>query len=145
MARQALVLDASIGVKWYSDKGEPSLENALAIRQAHITEKWLIIVPDLFYYEVANALVQKKFIPTEEAQSVAAALLALRLHTVNIDAYLLVSSIEISRQFNITVYDSIYTAIARQNNCPLITANPKHQKQDTGCRVIPLEEWKIQE
>ena len=140
MARQTLVLDASIGVKWFSDKGESSLEKALAIREDHIAMRTRIVVPDLFYYEVSNAIVQKKFIPTGVIQSVVAQMFALRLLTIPMNADLLANSIEISRQFNITVYDSSYIAIARSYNCPLITANPRHQKKSLACPVITLED-----
>lgn len=63
MARQSLVLDASVGVKWFSARGESALAKALDIRDAHIDGHAVIMVPDLFFYEVANAIVHKKAIP----------------------------------------------------------------------------------
>ena len=142
MAQQTLVLDASVGVKWFSDKGEEALRQALAIRDAHISQEALIVVPDLFYYEVANAIVHKKFIPTVAVQSAVTALFALNLRTTPIDGELLANSVNLSRKFNITVYDSCYIAIAQSYNCPLVTANPRHQEQALGCHVIPIEEWR---
>jgi predicted nucleic acid-binding protein len=142
MARQTLVLDASVGVKWFSPKDEIALRQALAIRDAHIAEQTLVIVPDLFYYEVTNAIIHKKFFSTDTVQSVVSALFALDLQTTNIDAKLLADSVKISRQFNITIYDSCYVALARSHNCPLVTANPRHQGKSLGCKVIPIEEWR---
>jgi predicted nucleic acid-binding protein len=144
MARQTLVLDASVGVKWFSDKGEAALRQSLAIRDAHMSQQALIVVPDLFYYEVANAVARKKFIPTDTVQSAVAALFALGLRTAPIDADLLANSVDLSREFSITVYDSCYMSIARQYNCPLVTANPRHQGRDFGCQVIPIEEWRVE-
>jgi predicted nucleic acid-binding protein len=141
MARSALVLDASVAVKWYSDKGESALEQAISIRNTHLAETVLIIVPDLFFYEVANAVSQKKHIPTAVVKSVVAAMFSLRLQTVPLDAEILSVSIEIARQFNITIYDACYIAIAANRNCPLVTANPRHQKEGMGCKVIPIEKW----
>ena len=46
------------------------LIKALAIRDAHISQNTLIIVPDLFYYEVTNAVVHKKFFSLEKVQAV---------------------------------------------------------------------------
>lgn len=69
MARQPLVLDASVGVKWFSARDEASLAQALDIRDAHIDGNALIVVPDLFFYEVANAIAQKKSTPSEAVQS----------------------------------------------------------------------------
>lgn len=141
MARQALVLDASVGVKWFSDKGEAALRHALAIRDAHMAQETMVVVPDLFYYEVSNAIIHKKHIPTGAAQSAVSALFALALHTIPINADILASSVKLSRQFHITVYDACYIAVALSSNCPLVTANPRHQRQVFGCKVIPIEQW----
>lgn len=143
MARPALVLDASVGVKWYSDKGESFIAQSLAIRDAHIHKMLLVIVPDLFYFEVANAVVQKKFIPVSDVQQAVKDLFDLGLYTESIQSKLLVNAVDLSRRFNTTTYDAIYAVIAALNNCPLVTANPRHQKQDLGCQVIPLDQWKM--
>ena len=142
MARQSLVLDASVGVKWFSARDEASLAQALAIRDAHIDGHALIVVPDLFFYEVANAIAQKKSIPPEAVQSAVANMFALGVTAVSINTELLDASVTLSRQLNITVYDSIYIAVALKHDCPLVTANPRHQKQETGCKVIPVEKWR---
>lgn len=142
MARQTLVLDASVGVKWFSPGDETALIQALAIRDAHVSRQTLIIVPDLFYYEVTNAIIHKKFFSADTVHSVVSALFALGLRTAPVDAELLVNAVNVSRQFNITIYDSCYVATARSCNCPLVTANPRHQGQDLGCQVIPIEEWR---
>lgn len=142
MARQTLVLDASVGVKWFSTSGEAALRQALAILDSHIARQTLIVVPDLFYYEVANAIIHKKSIPTEAVQSAVANMFALGLSAVPIDAELMSASVKLSREFDITVYDSCYAALAQKYNCPLVTANPRHQGQTLGCRITPIEEWR---
>jgi predicted nucleic acid-binding protein len=142
MARQPLVLDASVGVKWFSAKGEASLSQALAIRDAHLAGHTLIVVPDLFFYEVANAIVHKKSIPLEAIESAVAGKFSLGISAASIDSELLNASVTLSRQLDITVYDSCYIAVALKLDCPLVTANPRHQKQTLGCEVIPLEKWR---
>jgi predicted nucleic acid-binding protein len=141
MARSALVLDASVGVKWFSPRNEASLAQALAIRDAHVSMQLLIIVPDLFYYEVNNALVHKDFFTNDMLHSAAATLFALDLFTYHINSFLMMDIVTTARQNNITTYDACYTAVARNNNCPLVTANPRHQKEGMGCQVIPIEQW----
>ncbi len=142
MARQSLVLDASVGVKWFSARDEASLAQALAIRDAHIDGDALIVVPDLFFYEVANAIAQKKSIPLEAVQPAVANMFALGVTAVSIDCELLDASVMLSRQLNITVYDSIYIAVALKHDYPLVTANPRHQKEGLGCKVIAVEKWR---
>ncbi|MCR4394909.1 MAG: type II toxin-antitoxin system VapC family toxin [Dehalococcoidales bacterium] len=141
MARPSLVLDASVGVKWFSPKDEGALGQALTIRDAHIARKITIMVPDLFYYEVTNALVNKRFFTDDMVRSAASALFQLDLRTIFIDPGILSEATVISRRFNITIYDSCYIAIACKHGCPLVTANPRHQRQDLDCRVIPVEKW----
>ena len=82
MARETLVVDASVGVKWFSGRGEASLPQALAIRDAHLDGQVLIMVPDLFYCEVANAIVHKEFIPLEAVRAAVASMFALDLTAV---------------------------------------------------------------
>ncbi len=144
MARRSLVLDASVGVKWFSARDEASLAQALAIRDAHIDQNVLIIVPNLFFYEVANAIAQKKSIPLEAVKSAAASLFALDINAVSLDSKILDTSVTLSRQLDITVYDSCYIAVALKHNCPLVTANPRHQKHVPGCKIIPIEKWRLE-
>ncbi len=141
MARQSLVLDASVGVKWFSARDEASLEQALAIRDAHVEKEVLILVPDLFFYEVANAVAGKKSIPSEVVRSAVASMFDLDLGTVAIDSGLLDISVTLSRQLNVTVYDAVYIALSVKYDCPLVTANPRQQKEGSECAVIPVEDW----
>jgi len=141
MARQTLVLDASVGVKWFSGKDEDSLPQALAIRNRHVSGDIQILVPDLFFYEVANALVYKKHIPIGEIQSALSSLFSIDLDAVAMNAELMVIAAELARKLKITIYDACYAAVSRINNIPLVTANPRHQIHALGCEVIPLEQW----
>ena len=144
MARQALVLDASIGVKWFSAKDEGSLAQALAIRDAHIAGDAFIIVPELFYYEVTNAIVHKQSIPLASVQAASASMFGLGMEAVALDAGLLETSVKLSRELGITIYDSCYLALAQKVACPLVTANPRHQKKVPGCDIIPIERWRLE-
>ena len=141
MARSTLVLDASVGVKWFSNSNENALKQALAIRNAHVAEEIIIMVPDLFFYEVTNALVQKSLFSTKDVRSAGASLFDLGLRTVGLNAALLDKAVSISRQSGITVYDAIYAAVAVETDSPLVTANQRHQKPGLGCPVIPVEDW----
>ncbi len=141
MARQALVLDASVGVKWFSARGEVSIAQALAIRDSHVAGNISIIVPDLFYYEVANAIIHKQFIPLEAVQSAVASIFDLGMNAIPVDSHLLGNSVTLSRKLGITVYDACYIALAQKAGCPLVTANPRHQKQGLDCEIIPVEKW----
>jgi predicted nucleic acid-binding protein len=142
MARFSLVIDASIGVKWFSTQGESGIPQAVQLLDSIGQNDSEVMVPDLFYYEVTNALAYKKILSTKELQSAVSDLFALEMKLIPVDSSLLTRSVEIARQHNITVYDALYAAIAIANRCPLVTANPRHQKNELGCRVIAIEEWR---
>lgn len=142
MARKTLVLDASVGVKWLSGDREQNLEQALAIREGHMAEDIEVVVPDLFYYEVINAVAHKRQIPLEAVGLFARTLFDIALTTVPADSALMAESSAMARRAGISVYDACYVAVAKRMNVPLVTANPRHQTREMGCEVIPIEEWR---
>jgi predicted nucleic acid-binding protein len=141
MASETLAVDASVAVKWFSRKDEKCLRRALDIRDAHVAGIVEAQVPDLLYYEVANALVTKARFSREMARSAASALFALSLSTVPIGASLLDVAVDLSHRNSITVYDACHLAVAMSRRCPLVTANPKHQGKEIGCEVVALSDW----
>ena len=58
MERQKKIIDANIGVKWFAK--EDGSDTARSILKKHIEEHILLYVPELFVYEVTNALRYKK-------------------------------------------------------------------------------------
>lgn len=142
MAPASLIIDASVGVKWFSSTDEDNLTQALAIRDQHVQSNITILIPDLFYYEVANALIYKKTIPFKDIQMALNDLFALGLQIITVEPELMLDTAKMSREFNISVYDAIYAVAALKYACPLVTANPRHQGRSLGCQVIPLRDWK---
>jgi len=50
------VLDTSVILKWFSESGENDLARALQLRQSMLEGTVFFVVPDLLFYELANAL-----------------------------------------------------------------------------------------
>ena len=136
------MLDASVGVKWFAARGEDGLKQAMDIRARSLPGDVQIVVPDLFYYEVSNALVHKKSIPVQEVALAMGDLFSLGLQDALCGPELMVRSVNLARELNITVYDACYAAVAIKHSCPLVTANPKYQGRALGCQVIPLDDWR---
>lgn len=141
MAPVTLVLDASVVVKWFSTADEAHLKIALAIRDAHIDGRYSLIVPDILYHEVANALVHKAKLGTDYLIRSVNSLFDLDMVVFPVTAERLRSSVQLARVTGMTEYDAVYAIAAIDNRCPLVTANPKHQTKIPGCQVIPLEQW----
>jgi len=144
MARQTLVLDASVGVKWFSDIGEAYVPQARAILTAHASGNISVAVPDIFFHEISNALVNKRMLSMSLIEDSITSLFDLRLSVLPVSKERLRAAVQIARQAGITEYDACYAAVAIENRCPLVTANPRHQGQTLGCQVIPIEEWRAE-
>jgi|SRR3989344_2587493 len=125
MERQKKVVDASIAVKWFTNEGDT--KDALKIRDAHINGEIVIIVPDLIFLEVLNAFKYKK-LDKESLNNVNENLWDLQLHVEKMNSYILDKAISISLEYDLTLYDSMYAAIAQIHGCPLITADEKLKK-----------------
>ena len=141
MARPTLVLDASVGVKWFSAIGEPCVPQARAIMKAHARGEISLVVPDLFFHEISNTLVGKKTLSMHLIEESVTTLFDLGLSVFTANEQRFQAATRLARKAGITEYDAYYMVAAIENRCPLVTANPRHQKQDMGCQVIPIEKW----
>ena len=135
------MIDASIVVKWFSASGESNVNQAVDLLEHQVTGDISLVVPELVYYEVANALVHKKVLSDEMVSRAMKDLLSLGLNSYATDAGIMINACMIARKFKITVYDACYIALAQQSGHPLVTANPRHQMQIADCQIIPIEQW----
>jgi predicted nucleic acid-binding protein len=122
MERQKKVVDASIVVKWFTH--EVNSKEALSMMKSHINEEVVLIVPDLIYLEVLNAMRYKN----QESKSLGdinQELWNLQLHVEKINEYILDKAVSISLKYDLTLYDSLYAAVSQIHGCPLITADEK--------------------
>ena len=124
MARfKIIILDASVIVKWFSE--EEHTDKALKIRERIRIGKEKVIVPDLLLYELANAL---KYNPNFDASDVSDALTSIFDMDINIVTPIpetINSAIKLGFQYNITVYDAFYIALARETELIYITADKR--------------------
>lgn len=141
MARPPLVIDASVGVKWFISRSEPNVPQSRSILKAQADGEIDIVVPDLFFHEISNTLVHKRDISLPLLNESLDLLFDLGLSVFHPDQEFFRTSAQLARKNNITEYDACYAVIAIHIDCPLVTANPRHQKTELGCRVIPIEDW----
>ena len=80
---ERLSLDSSVVVKWFSE--EEDTEKALRIRDAFVAGQLEIIVTQLLYCEVANALRYKPDYDSERLKRAVNALTNLHMRVVEID------------------------------------------------------------
>ncbi len=119
-----LVLDASTALGWMIDAPAP----LVSLRALHLLQSGTIaVVPDLWYYEVSNALIMAERRGRATAQLVSA-------HVNDIErlaAFLEVSPttpsalVAAARQSGLTAYDAAYFELALRRNLPLATLDDK--------------------
>jgi predicted nucleic acid-binding protein len=119
-----LVLDASTAIGWTVDIPAPPI----AVRARRLLQSGTIgVVPDLWYYEVCNALMTAERGSQASAQVVSG-------HVSDVErlaAFLEVSPttpsalIAAARQSGLTAYDAAYFELALRRNLPLATLDGK--------------------
>jgi len=120
MERQKKVIDASVLTKWFLE--EKDSEKARLLREEHITGRSLIIIPELAYLEVLNALRFKKG-TDEELRLASKILFDLNLKIEKLNQKILENTSDNAIKHNLTIYDSIYLSIAELHGIPLVTAD----------------------
>ncbi len=125
MEKQEKVVDASLVIKWFLK--EENSDKALKIREDHISGKTLLIVPDLIFLEVTNALRYKK-LDIKKISYINKSLWEFQFKIQEIDKFILDKAIENSIKYNITIYDALYVTLAQIHGTFLITADKELYK-----------------
>lgn len=119
-----IVVDASVVVKWYLI--EEWREESILLRDDYIEGKVELIAPSIMPFEVLNAIrYSRREIPVKTLEDIAES-----LSLYNIKLYHLIRDYaknvsRISLEYNITIYDASYVALAIQEKTLLYTADNK--------------------
>jgi predicted nucleic acid-binding protein len=114
-----IVVDASVAVGWYLD--EDYAAEALALYRSRPE----IHVPDFFYQEVANVFwkrARRREIQPSDVDDWLDHLLAVSM-TTHQSRTLVRTAWNLAIGIGITVYDAAYLAVARSENCAVVTAD----------------------
>ncbi|MBI1970202.1 type II toxin-antitoxin system VapC family toxin [Candidatus Woesearchaeota archaeon] len=118
MERQKKVVDASIGVKWFCY--EEGTAEAISLFQQHTAGKIQLIVPALFFYELANALRYKK---QQELTNGVLSLFLAQLLVIQPNLDIMERTVHLAQKYSLTVYDAAYLAISEVCQAKLITSD----------------------
>ena len=125
---RAFVVDSSVAAEWLPPlNNEPLASEARALLTDWTRGKIELSVPDLLLIEVANVLWKAAWsgrCKPAEARAALKILISYRL-PVAPSATLLELALRIGVEYERTVYDSIYVALAVQSGRELITADEK--------------------
>ena len=134
----ALVIDASIAVKWVVD--EQGTPEALVLRQ-----KAKLIAPELLVAECANILwkkVQRNELSKEEALLAARLLQGAEIELLPTRS-LFEAATRLSIELDHPAYDCLYLALAVENECRFVTADERFLRKLDQSRRSTLRERAI--
>ena len=128
----ALVLDASVAVKWVIPSSIPPKNETLTAESLQLLKRYVdgeinFIVPDVFWAEVGNVLwkgVRQRRWSQAVAESAASDVMDREFLTVS-SFTLLPDALKIALAHDRSVYDCLYVALAIQCKTELITADER--------------------
>jgi predicted nucleic acid-binding protein len=131
------IVDASVALKWYYRKDEYDLEKADMLYQYLLSDKDILMAPELLVYEILNTLRLKKDLDFEDIKSIISNIYQVIL-LLDTDKEFLEKAFKCSRELDISLYDSIYITFSEKYDAPLITADKKLLKSCDGTRYEVL-------
>jgi predicted nucleic acid-binding protein len=135
-----IVVDTSVAAKWVLE-GEIYKEKSIKILSNHFDGVEKVLVPDLFFYEIANTLATKTKLSQEEINDSLKVIFQAELdvkHSVESDIYKAASQ---AKKYKTSVYDMLYAVVAKENNATLITADEKFIEKTGFKFVIHIKDY----
>jgi len=132
-----IVLDTSVVIKWFTK--EEGSSSATRILDSFANGSLQVAVSALTFYEAANALRYKRDFSSEDVQRCISYLLEMELDVRGLDVGLLVESLRIAFDGNVTFYDAVPAAIAKLEGVQCITADEKSQFTPLSRRHYPIK------
>lgn len=119
------VVDASTCLKWIFDENDSLI--ARNLQREFENNKVLLVAPNLWEYEITNALasaVRRKKISLNKSKAALKALLEARPEIMEI-TILLEKCLTNAQKYDLSAYDSAYVTLAIESEIPLISADDK--------------------
>ena len=117
------VLDTSVVYKWYVE--EEDTAKAIFLRDDFANRGIDTVIPDLLFHELANVLRYNPRMERKEVEDIIENLSELGLEVVMTAPTLTKEALKIAYDYQITVYDALYVALAQNLKFEFITADRK--------------------
>jgi len=135
---RSALLDTSVAVKWFIR--EEDSEKAANLRHAHGRAELLLHAPDILLMELTNALRYSPLVSAEEIPQALRLFPGLGITIIPFDLDALISSVTLSLENDLAVYDAYFVALAQALEMPLITADRRMLSRLTaGDGALSLE------
>lgn len=133
------VIDASIVIKWFSrEEGE---KEALDILRAIKNRNTEVLVPNLLWYEVGNALGKGKNFSSHQINEALLTLWKIGLQAMELTPERVARITYYMEAYKRTFYDAAYGALAAEFNAPLCSADTKAHLEMRDVKTISLSQF----
>lgn len=122
-----VILDASVVIKWFVQ--ENGWNDAVEFKEKLLKGLEEIAVPDLLVYEVINVLRFKRGVSEEGINSILPSLFNLGLEIIFPTEKLMRDALHLSFVTDLSIYDSVYLALANELDAPVITVDKRILRQ----------------
>jgi predicted nucleic acid-binding protein len=137
-------VDASVVAKWVLPI-EPHQENALKLKEDHVSKRAELYAPSILTIEVTNVLwkaVKFKRITQENAQEALKIIGNINLSPYEINWAEASQILNIGCKLDCAIYDATYLFLAQKNNAPFITSDNKlYEKAKKYFQVLHIKDY----
>jgi len=133
---RGFVLDTSVILKWFSELEESDLDRALQLRQSMVAGTVSFVVPELLFYELANALRYNPNFSIKDVEQAVHSVFAMGLEVRGADEQVMGDAISLAFKHNLTLYDAYFLALSKKEGKPFITADYRFIGRVRGFREI---------
>ena len=120
-----IVLDSSVVVKWFSKENKSV--DALKLMDAYVQGSAELVVSEILFCEVGNALRYKPDYDADKLKSALQQLFNLRMKVAHLNEEMLARAGELAYEGKVTLYDALPVAIAEHRKTICITADQETQ------------------
>jgi len=132
MSAETLVLDASVGVKWFKDeRGSPEARELIDRLGAGGVA---LVVPAVFPHEVLD--VARRRYGAAHARRVWTHVDGAGLVVAGVDAALIDATLAVAERFGCTVYDAAAPALAARLGCAFVSADRRAHGRMEWVRLL---------
>jgi len=143
-ANPLLVLDTSVVLKWFLEKGEEDVTAARRLRDAFLSRRCVLGAPDLLLMEVANALTAGHRASPKQVSEAITIISKIGLHLFEVQLPTLARAIELASTYRVTIYDSYFLAVAIEVDGLLVTADEAFlRKVESHVNITSLRELRL--
>ena len=132
------VLDSSVIVKWFCQEEYTAL--ALKFREGYVLGYVNITFPDLVIYEIANALRYNQKVTEDDVKNSVNSLIDLGINIIVPTKKITESAISIAFEYDITLYDAYFVALAKELGFQFVTADENFYKKIRELKFVNLLE-----